>query len=400
MKYLKDLNVVNKNILLRVDLNVPKKNNLIIDTSKIFLIKKTIKKLVKNKNKIFLLSHYGRPKNKNKLKFSLKTLVKDIEKIISLGKIHFIDDCIGKKIKNKIKFMEYGEICLLENVRFYKEEEQNDLEFSKKLALNFDLYINDAFSVSHRKHSSIVGVTKFLPSYGGDLLQKEIFALKSILDKTKKPSMAIIGGFKISTKIHILEYLVTKLDYLVIAGGMANTFLAYQGCNLGSSFIEKNFFPQIKKIEKKAKINSCKIILPIDVVTASKIENPKKIVKCNLSQIKDDQLVLDIGEKSCKLICKLFKDVNTILWNGPLGAFEYKPFNRSTNTVALYLSSLLRKINLTVVVGGGDTLASMKKINVIKNFTYASTSGGAFFEFLAGKELPGIKSLKKNNLII
>ena len=396
MKFQKNLDVRNKNILLRVDLNVPKIKGKIIDDFKIIALKKTLEDLVNKNNKIFLLSHFGRPKRKKDPNFSLKFLTNKIEKTFKLGKINFINNCIGEKIKNKIRTMRYGEICLLENVRFHNEEESNDKYFSKKLSENFDIYINDAFSASHRRHSSIVGVTKFLPSYAGFLLEKEITALENIIKNIKKPAMAIIGGSKVSTKIFILKNLVKNFDYLVIAGGMANTFLAAKGYNIGSSDVEKKFFKEVIKIEKNASKNSCNLILPTDVIAASKLINAKDAKSYLINNINKNKKIFDIGMDSCFTINKLFSKVKTILWNGPLGAFEYKPFDNSTKIVSKFLAAKVKEYNLNVVLGGGDTIASLKNLDVIDKFSYVSNSGGAFLELLEGKKLPGIVALQSN----
>ena len=399
MKYQKDLVAKNKNILVRVDLNVPIIKKKIIDNTKIVRLKKTIKDLSKKNNKIFLISHLGRPKGKKVNKYSLKPLTRELEKMIKSKKIHFIDNYKNTNIKKMINNMKFGEICLFENIRFYKQEEKNDKNFSKKLSKHFHYYINDAFSASHRKHSSIVSIANYLPSFCGFLFTKEILALKNNLKKPVRPSIGIIGGFKISTKIGLLKNLAKKLDYLIIGGGMANTFLAAKGYDLGNSYIERKYFNEIKKIEKISKKNNCKIILPIDVVTSNKLISKNKVRKTLIENINKDQSVFDIGQATCRAIKKVLINGNTILWNGPLGAFEYKPFNKSTLEIGKYISHIMKKNNPIIIVGGGDTLASLKKIKVINKITYASTSGGAFLEWIEGKKLPGIIALEKNKLV-
>ena len=399
MKYQKDLVAKNKNILVRVDLNVPIIKKKIIDNTKIVRLKKTKKDLSKKNNKIFLISHLGRPKGKKVNKYSLKPLTRELEKMIKSKKIHFINNYKNTNIKKMINNMKFGEICLFENIRFYKQEEKNDKNFSKKLSKHFHYYINDAFSASHRKHSSIVSIANYLPSFCGFLFTKEILALKNNLKKPIRPSIAIIGGFKISTKIGLLKNLAKKLDYLIIGGGMANTFLAAKGYDLGNSYIERKYFNEIKKIEKISKKNNCKIILPIDVVTSNKLISKNKVRKTLIENINKDQSVFDIGQATCRAIKKVLINGNTILWNGPLGAFEYKPFNKSTLEIGKYISHIMKKNNPIIIVGGGDTLASLKKIKVINKITYASTSGGAFLEWIEGKKLPGITALEKNKLV-
>ena len=382
MKLQKNLNLIKKNVLLRVDLNVPKINNKLSDDSKIIVIKDTLKDLVNKNNKIFLFSHFGRPKAKKDLKYSLKFLTKILKKYFVKTKITFLDSCVDQKISKKISFMKFGEICLLENVRFHKGEKNNTKNFSKKLSKNFDIYINDAFSASHRSHASIVGVTKFLPSYAGLLFEREFTALTNFINNPKKPSMAIIGGSKVSTKILLLKNLVNHLDYLIIAGGMANTFLAAKNYDVGKSFVEKDFFKEVKKIERNAKKSGCKLILPIDVITSSKLINAKDVKKSDINRVEKNKIIYDIGNKSCEKLTRIFSKVKTVLWNGPLGAFEYKPFNSSTTVVAKFLSKNIKKYGINVIVGGGDTNASLKNLNVINKCSYVSTSGGAFLEFL------------------
>lgn len=393
MKFQKNLNVNRKNILVRVDLNVPHKDGKVSDSSKIILLKGTLQHLVNNNNKIFLLSHFGRPSGKNTHKYSLKFLKDKIEQILQLGEISFLSDCIGKIVENKISSMNYGEICLMENVRFHIGEEKNDLTFSKKLSKNFDIYVNEAFSASHRSHASIVGVTRFLPSYCGFLFEKEFFKLKNILRNPQRPVMGIIGGFKVSTKISVIRNLINNLDYLVIAGGMANTFLASKGYKLGSSTVEKEFFYEVKQIEKSSIKKGCKIILPTDVITAKKLDEGKYATRCLINNINKNQTVFDIGKDSFDTLKKLICEVRTILWNGPLGAFEYKPFDYSTVMAAKFMASRAKKYDLNVIIGGGDTLASLKDLNVLKNFSHVSTSGGAFLKFFEAGDLPGIKAL-------
>ena len=396
MKFQRNLEAKKLNILLRVDLNVPTFNGKVIDDTKIIALKKTLEDLIRKKNKIFLLSHFGRPKGKINHNFSLKFLSNRIEKTFKLGKVNFLDNCIGSKIKKKIIAMKYGEICLLENVRFHEEEENNNIYFSKKLSENFDIYINDAFSTSHRCHSSIVGVTKFLPSYAGYLFEKEITELENVMKSTCKPTMAIIGGSKVSTKISILKNLVKNFDYLIIAGGMANTFLAAKGYNVGSSNIEKDFFKEVIKIEKNSLKRSCNLILPTDVIASSKLINAKDAKRYSINNINENKKIFDIGPNSCNTINELFSKVRTVLWNGPLGAFENKPFDNSTKIISKFLISKINKYNLKVILGGGDTIASLKNLNVLDKFSYVSNSGGAFLEWLEGKKLPGIIALEKN----
>ena len=397
IKFQSRFKIQKKNIILRVDLNVPIINNRISDTSRIIAIKKTINNLLKNNNKVFLVSHLGRPSGKKNKKYSLKLIRNKIKEILKVNKLHFFDDNFGQKLKKKISIMKFGEVCLLENIRFYKQEEKNDLKFAKNLSNNFDLYINDAFSASHRYHSSVVGLTKFLPSYAGLLFENELLNLEKLFDNSRKPNMAIIGGSKVSTKISIIEKLICSFDYLVIGGGMANTFLAANNYYLGKSFTENTFIKKVKKIQKLAITKKCKILLPKDLVIAKKLKNNQKDFEiCSINNIKVDYAAYDIGPESIDNIKKLFSKVKTIVWNGPLGAFEYRPFDKSTKEISNSLAVAKKRHKLTVVIGGGDTIASIKKVNLLKKYSYVSTSGGAFLEWLKGNSLPGIKALKNN----
>ena len=396
IKFQKNTKIFKKNVLVRVDLNVPVVKGKISDFTKIYSLRETLLNLIKNKNKIFLLSHFGRPRGVFKKELSLQNIINEIQNSLKLNKLYFVKDYFGKEIEDTIKFMHTGEVCLLENIRFHKEEEKNIESFAEKFSYNFDVYINDAFSASHRSHASIVGITKFLPSYAGLMFEKEINALNSILNKSNKPALAIIGGSKVSTKITILENLVKKLDYLVIAGGMANTFLASKSIDVGLSKVEEKYFNLIKNIENNALESGCRIILPTDVITSKSLGDKNSVNETLVEKIKKNHQAFDIGSQSCAEIIKLFSEVKTVLWNGPLGAFEYKPFDNSTKIISANLSLISKKKRINVVIGGGDTVSSINNLGVIEDFTYVSTSGGAFLEWLEGKELPGIYSLKHN----
>jgi len=396
IKFQKNTKIFKKNVLVRVDLNVPVVKGKISDFTKIYSLRETLLNLIKNKNKIFLLSHFGRPRGVFKKELSLQNIINEIQNSLKLNKLYFVKDYFGKEIEDTIKLMHTGEVCLLENIRFHKEEEKNIESFAEKFSYNFDVYINDAFSASHRSHASIVGITKFLPSYAGLMFEKEINALNSILNKSNKPALAIIGGSKVSTKITILENLVKKLDYLVIAGGMANTFLASKSIDVGLSKVEEKYFNLIKNIENNALESGCRIILPTDVITSKSLGDKNSVNETLVEKIKKNHQAFDIGSQSCAEIIKLFSEVKTVLWNGPLGAFEYKPFDNSTKIISANLSLISKKKRINVVIGGGDTVSSINNLGVIEDFTYVSTSGGAFLEWLEGKELPGIYSLKHN----
>ena len=374
MKELRDLDCKNKKIIVRVDLNVPVFEGTITDHSRIHAILPTLEKLIKNKNKIFLIAHFGRPKGQVNKTYSIEFLCSELKKFLNLNTIHFLANCEKKIIETKIAEMDMGEICLLENIRFNAEEEKNDLNFSKLLASSFDIYINDAFSASHRNHASIVGITKYLPSYAGLSFSKEI----ENLDK-------------------FLENIVEIFDSLVIGGAMANTFLLSNNYNVGSSLVENDFIELSKKIQKKAESKNCKILLPIDAVCSKTIEDRLNVKTYLINNIPNDQMILDVGEKTTKLISDEILKSKSILCGGPLGAFEYSPFDKSTISVANFIQNYSSKSQLDTLAGGGDTLAAIKKAKANDAFKYLSTAGGAFLEWLEGNKSPGFIALRENN---
>ena len=398
MKTVNNFIVKNKKVLLRVDLNVPLINGFITDKSRIISIKSTIFKLQKTKNKIFLISHFGRPRGKYIKKYSLKFICNILKDEFNVEKIYFISSIDKKEIQSCQRKMNKGDICLIENIRFYPGEEKNDLNFAKQLSECFDVYINEAFSASHRKHASIVRITNYLPSLAGDHFMKEIKNLDMFLSKLKKPTTAIIGGSKVSTKLSLLENLVKYSDNIIIAGAMANTFLLAQDYNIGKSLVEKNMCIDAKEILKKAKKNNCTIILPVDVVCSKSLNDLSNIKHNLVKEILPNQMILDIGNKSIKIIKKILLKSNMILWNGPLGAFEHKPFDYATNAIVDIIKKNAKKLKITSIAGGGDTLSAIKNAKAEKSFTYISNAGGAFLEWLEGKESPGVKALKKNQL--
>ncbi len=398
MKIIQNLDCKNKKIIVRADLNVPVFKDKIMDHSRIYSILPTLEKLTKNKNKVFLIAHFGRPKGEVNKKFSIEFLCPELEKILNLNNIHFLDNCEQSSIEKKITEINFGEICLLENIRFNTAEEKNDLNFSKLLASCFDIYINDAFSASHRNHASITGITNYLPSYAGFSFSKEIENLDKFLENSIKPNLAIIGGSKISTKIKVLENLVEIFDSLVIGGAMANTFLLSNNYSVGSSLVESDFIDLSKKIQNKAESKNCKIILPTDVVCSKNLEDRENVATYSINNIPNDQMVLDIGVQSSKLISDEILKSKSVLWNGPLGAFEYSPFDKSTISVANIIQNYSTKSKLDALAGGGDTLAAIKKAGANDAFKYLSTAGGAFLEWLEGNKSPGFIALKENRL--
>ena len=391
MKSIKDeLNLKQKKVLLRLDLNVPLDNEKITDTTRIDKILPTINFLLKNDAKIIILSHVGRPKGKIVNKLSLKPICEDLKKKLD-KKIKLITKNL-KEINSKDLFSNQDEqIVMIENLRFYQEEEENNKEFAKHLASLADIYVNDAFSCSHRAHASIFGITKFLPSYAGLQLTLEINALTKITSEIKKPVTCIIGGSKISTKINIIKNLITKFDNIVIVGGMANNILKYKGHNIGKSIKEENCDQIIKEIFSSSKKGNCKIIYPEDVAVGKDL-NGSAIIK-EVNKVCEDELILDIGPKTIQAINKLIEKSETILWNGPAGYFENPNFAKGSLEIANKIVEKNKLNSIYSVAGGGDTVALLNGIDVIDNFDFVSTAGGAFLEYLEGKELPGISAL-------
>ena len=398
MKNLDNYNVQSKNILLRVDLNVPVIDGIITEKSRINTIKKTIKILQKQKNKIFLISHFGRPKGKKNKKYSLKFLSTILELEFQVNKIGFLDNIDNLNIQKKINNMQPGDICLFENIRFYQEEEDNNSDFIKEICKNFDVFINDAFSASHRNHASIVGPSKFLPCLAGPNLLEEIKNINSFINNPKKPSLAIIGGSKISTKIKLLYNLIELSDKIIIGGAMANTFLFAQKIDIGKSLVEKDLSQVALSVLKKAKDSNCEIILPVDVVCANSIRDIANISNCDVNLIPSYMMALDVGIKTIKLIKQSILSSKMILWNGPLGAFEYSPFDQSSIQISHFIKKNAKKLNISTLAGGGDTVSAIKFSKAEEGFDYISNAGGAFLEWLEGKGSPGVNALKENQI--
>ena len=383
-------NLDQKIVLLRLDLNVPLKDGAIIDETRIDKILPIIDFLIKKKSKIIIISHVGRPKGKINKIFSLYPICQNLEKKLKL-KIRFIKDDIFKLKKENLFKNTDDQIVFLENVRFYEEEENNDISFARHLAELGDLYVNDAFSCSHRAHASIDKITGFIPSFAGLQMETEINALKKITSEIKKPITCIIGGSKISTKIGIIKNLIPKFDNIIIVGGMANNIISYNGNNIGKSIKEENCQIVIEELFETSKNHSCSIIFPEDVLIGKNM-NDKSQVK-ELNEIKDDDLILDIGPKTIKKIKDIIEISNTIFWNGPAGYFENPNFANGSYEIAKMIIKKNKNKSIYSVVGGGDTIAFINQIKALKNFDFVSTAGGAFLEYLEGKELPGIKSL-------
>jgi phosphoglycerate kinase len=391
MKNIEDQkNLLGKKVLLRLDLNVPLQDCIIKDDTRINKILPTLKFLIQKQAKIIIISHVGRPKGKIVPALSMSPICTNLSKKLN-QKINLITDDI-RKIENKDLFKNIDEnILVLENIRFYPEEENNDSNFSQHLASFADMYINDAFSCSHRAHASVTSITKFLPSYCGLQFNSEVTALKKVTSEIEKPITCIIGGSKISTKIGIIKNLIPKFDNIIIVGGMANNILSYKDIKIGKSIYEENCNEIVKNIFEASKQYSCSIVYPEDVITSKSLDGkpePKK-----LNDISDDDMILDIGEKTIKKIDNLINASKTILWNGPAGYFENNDFANGSFQIAKSIVKNHKSNSIYSVAGGGDTISVLNKINAIEGFNFISTAGGAFLEYLEGKEIPGISAL-------
>lgn len=388
-----NVDVSNKKVIVRTDLNLPIAHGKIMDISRITRILPTLSYLIENNAKIILLSHYGRPKGKFVLKMSLSPVVDQLSNLLNKD-ITFAMDIFSQATKTKIDNLNPGEIILLENLRFYPEEEDNDKDFADKLASLGDIYINEAFACSHRSHSSISSLPKLLPSYTGMLLQEEITNLNRYLRSPARKVMSIVGGSKVSSKINLLSALAEKSDYLVIGGAMANTFLKAQGHSIGSSKYDEDHIEFSLNLLNKAHKKNCEIILPRDIVTAKSLDNTSQCHVYEISDIPNDEMIFDIGPSSTVDIMNKMKESKTLIWNGPLGAFENSNFSAGTTMVSRTAAKLTASGKLISIVGGGDTVAAISEFE--DQFTYASTGGGAFLEWLEGKTLPGLEALKSS----
>jgi len=387
-----DLN--NKRVLIRVDLNVPTDNGHVTDLTRIERIAPTILEIADKGGKAILLSHFGRPKGRDP-KESLKPVADALAQVLKRP-VAFADDCIGEPAKSAIAAMKPGDILVLENTRFHKEEEKNDPAFVAQLAALGDIYVSDAFSASHRAHASTEGLGHKLPAYAGRSMQAELDALSKALLAPKKPVIAIIGGAKVSTKLDLLENLVSKVDALVIGGGMANTFLHAQGVNIGKSLAERDLADTARRVLDKAERAKCAIILPVDAIVAFKFEANAPSHAYGMDAIPADGMILDVGPLSIERVNHAIDDAATLLWNGPLGAFELQPFDRGTVAAAKHAAERTKAGRLVSIAGGGDTVAALNHAGAAADFTYISTAGGAFLEFCEGKVLPGVEVLRSS----
>lgn len=388
-KTIKDVTVNGKKVFIRVDYNVPmdKEGNITNDT-RIRATLPTIQYLLDNGAAVILASHLGRPKGSVKPEFSLAPVGRKLAELMG-QEVLFAEDCVGPLAEQKAAALKAGQILLLENLRFHKEEEKNDTEFAKGLAKLADMAVNDAFGVSHRAHASVEGITQYLPMTAGFLMEKEIAFLGKALANPEKPFIAIIGGAKVSDKIGVIENLLHKVDTLIIGGGMANTFIAAQGHKVGKSLIEEDKLPLAKKLLAEAKQLGVNLLLPKDVVIADRFAADAEHKAVSIDNIVDDWMALDIGPETCRIYSDALRDVRTVVWNGPMGVFEMDVFSKGTEAVALAVA----KSGAVSIVGGGDSIAALEKAGLSDKITHISTGGGASLEYLEGKVLPGIAAL-------
>jgi len=394
-KTIDDLDVKGKRVLVRLDLNVPVKDGKVSDATRIDRSAGTIKDLAAKGGKVILLSHFGRPKDGPDPSQSLKPVLSSIEAATGL-KVAFANDCIGPEAEAAVAKMKDGEILLLENTRFHKGEEKNDPAFVKALAKLGDAYVNDAFSAAHRAHASTEGVAHLMPSAAGRAMEAELKALSKALEAPERPVVAVVGGAKVSTKLDLLGNLLGKVDALVIGGAMANTFLAAEGIAVGKSLYEKDLLPTARDILDSAKKKGVALILPRDVVIAAEFKPMAAAKTVAANAVPADMMILDVGPGALADLAARFETARTVVWNGPLGAFETPPFDQGTNAAARQVAMLTKMGALVSVAGGGDTVAALANAGADDDFTYVSTAGGAFLEWLEGKDLPGVKALEKS----
>lgn len=395
LKTLDNLEFDGKTVILRCDLNVPlDKNGKVTDITKIKRHKATIDELINKKAKILVISHLGRPKGKEIKRLSLNNISDEFVKVMNIKEITVLPYCRTEVIDSVLKDKQAGSITLMENIRFYPEEEENNQKFARELANVADYFVNDAFSVSHRKHISTYSLSNLLPSYLGRSLELELTMLNKINENINKPVMAIIGGSKISTKINLLSNLVKKVDYLVIGGAMANTFLLERGHNIGSSLVEIDKLDVVKNVLQQAKENNCAIILPKEVVVSKSLNEDEEAENIDIAKMRNDLAIFDVGEKTIEEICNTASMCKTIFWNGPLGVYETPPFDNSTNIIGRTIAILTKGKLVISVVGGGDTVAALNNAELTGGFSYVSIAGGALVEWLEGKKLPGLLFLE------
>ncbi len=395
LKTTADLDVQGKRVLLRADLNVPMQGGAVSDATRLERLVPGVAGLTKRGARVVLVSHFGRPKNGPAPEFSLKPVADKLAALLGQP-VTFVGDCIGTEAKAAIDALNPGQIAVLENLRFHKGEEKNDPAFAQELAKLADIYVNDAFSAAHRAHASTEGVAHLLPAYAGPLMMEEIEALRSALDRPDPPTAAVVGGAKVSTKIPVLMNLVAKVDKLIIGGGMANTFYLAHGVDIGNSLAEPEFCETALEVMKAAKARGCEVILPADAVVAKEFKAGAASTVVPMLEVPSDSMILDVGPHSVEHITDVLSRCRTVLWNGPLGAFEIAPFGEGTFALAKEAAKLTKARKLVSIAGGGDTVAALNAAGVTDQFSYVSTAGGAFLEWLEGRELPGVVALTRD----
>ena len=389
------LDVRGKRVLVRVDFNVPMHDGQVTDATRIERACETLEELAGKGAKVVVLSHFGRPKGRPESSMSLAPLVKPLSRALGGIDVRFAPDCVGDLAHAVVDALPDGGVALLENLRFHAGEEKGDAAFADQLATLGDLYVNDAFSVSHRAHASVTGLAERLPPYAGRLMQAELEALQAALGGAERPTAAVIGGAKVSSKLDVLGHVMERVDLLIIGGGMANTFLNAQGTNVGKSLCEHDLAATAREIMAKAEARNVAILLPEDVVVATEFKPGAQTRTVPADAVNPDEMILDVGPVTVEAIGKRLAGCRTLLWNGPMGAFEVEPFDRGTNGVAQAAARLTEAGTLRTVAGGGDTVAALAHAGVLDTFSYVSTAGGAFLEWLEGKDLPGVAALSR-----
>jgi len=394
LKPIADVDVANKRVIVRGDLNVPVKDGKVTDTTRLERLVPGLRDLCARGARVVVISHFGRPKEGPDPALSLRPVAAELGKLLGRP-IQFVPDCIGPVAESAANALGPGEIAVLENLRFHAGEEKNDPEFAKKLARCGDLYVDDAFSAAHRAHASTVGLTHVLPSYAGPLMLEEINALRTVLEQPQRPTAALVGGAKVSTKIPILKHLINKVDKLIIGGGMANTFLLSHGVDIGKSLAEPDLVGEAHDVMAAAKHRGCAVVLPEDAVIAREFRSGEAHAVVPTLAVPSNAMILDVGPKTVAHMTQVLKECRTLLWNGPLGAFEIPPFGEGTFALAREAARLTKAGFLVTVAGGGDTVAALNAAGVADDFSYISTAGGAFLEWLEGRELPGVAALAR-----
>ncbi len=395
LKSITSVEVLGKRVLIRTDLNVPMSGTEVSDATRIERLLPTLRDLTGRGAKVIILSHFGRPKGKPEEKYSLRPVEKKLASMLEGTTVLFGEDCVGPLADLVVAQLQPGQIAVLENLRFHEGEEKNDPDFAGELAKLGDIYVNDAFSVSHRAHASTEALARLLPAYAGPSMMAEINALKLALDRPERPVAAVIGGSKVSTKIDLLVHLVKKMDYLIVGGGMANTFLYAKKIGVGKSLCEPGLTETVDAILAQAAESGCRIVLPVDAVVAKEFKAHAETQTVPVGQVPEDMMILDAGPLSVEEFTQRLGECRTLLWNGPIGAFEIPPFGEGTFKLAREAARLTEAGTLRTIAGGGDTVAALNAAGVTDKFTYVSTAGGAFLEWLEGRTLPGVAALAR-----